>query len=475
VLPSGGFVTHYSESCVRCHSTGYYPAPYNGSGGYWDAKAAAKWTFPTWKLIDGAFLKTNPSNWDAAPAGVKNMGTIGCEVCHGPAKEHVVNGAKVMEASFDSGVCDQCHGAAANHSKGWQLANSAHSDALAPAWEIAGPGEQGCVRCHTAAGYASFTKNPTDQTAWENTQGPLGCAACHDPHSDETVWQLRVVGKPLAMPSPLFTKDVGLSATCFNCHNIRRDSAVQETAVKANGTVSYPHYSSASEMLSDLGGITYGATLPNSPHALMVGNAPIQNPANLTGSVPGVAKWLFTSPDSKTGNIPGPCVVCHMAAPVTSPMTDTYAFKAGGHSFNTVTPDGKSDYVAACKTCHPTAKDFNFAAKADYDGNSKVEGVQDEMKGLLNVLWKALEGKGVVKVMTGNPYATIPATADAKVKGAWFNFRFVYGVMWGPETGNGNQGAAAAMHNFKRSVALLQLSLKDLTGSLPAGMADGTK
>ncbi len=35
--------------------------------------------------------------------------------------------------------------------------------------------------------------------------------------------------------------------------------------------------------------------------------------------------------------------------------------------------------------------------------------------------------------------------------------------MWG-EDDPGNQGAAAAIHNFNRSVALLQASYKDLTG-----------
>ena len=70
--------------------------------------------------------------------------------------------------------------------------------------------------------------------------------------------------------------------------------------------------------------------------------------------------------------------------------------------------------------------------------------------------------------------ATLPADADAKVKNAWFNFRYVYGVMWGTDTGNGNEGKAAAIHNFKRTCALLQLSLKDL-GATPAGAADCTK
>ena len=52
---------------------------------------------------------------------------------------------------------------------------------------------------------------------------------------------------------------------------------------------------------------------------------------------------------------------------------------------------------------------------------------------------------------------------DPKIANAWYNFRTVYGVMWGAE-GPGQQGQAQAIHNFKRSVSLLQLSYKDLTG-----------
>jgi hypothetical protein len=154
--------------------------------------------------------------------------------------------------------------------------------------------------------------------------------------------------------------------------------------------------------------------------------------------------------------------------PIISDAKDPNFEKVGGHSFNTVSPDGKFDYTAACKQCHGDQKDFNFPAKADYDGNGKTEGDQDEVKGLLNVLWTALEAKGVKKVATGYPYATLPTGADGKVdpkiNSAWYNYRTVYGVMWGADTGDGNQGAAQAVHNFKRTVTLLQLSYKDLTG-----------
>ncbi|HEX9074777.1 MAG TPA: multiheme c-type cytochrome [Anaerolineae bacterium] len=461
-----GYITHYSETCVRCHSTGYYPAPFNGSGGYWDAKAKANYTFPTWKQIDEVFTKKAPSNWDAAPAEIKNIGNIGCEVCHGPASEHVKNGAKVMEATFDPGVCNQCHGAAANHSKGWQLANSAHLDEASPAWEVAGPEEQACVRCHTASGFASFLVNPKNQAAWNNEANALGCAGCHDPHSDATPFQLRTVGKPVEVPFAN-AKDAGLSGICETCHNGRRSG--EDFA--AGKTTSYPHYSNAAEMMNDLGGITYGQTVPNSPHGAMVGNAPLPNPAYDAVKNNTVAKYLFSSPGDSKGNVPGPCVTCHMTA-IISDAKDPNVYKVGGHSFNTVSPDGTFDYGASCKSCHGDVKDFNLKAKADYDGNGKVEGVQDEVKGLLNALWKGLEAKGFKKLDTGNPYAQIPADADQKAKSAWFNFRYVYGVMWGPDTGNGNEGKAAAIHNFKRSVALLQLSIKDLTGSLPAGATE---
>ena len=467
VAAVNGYITHYSETCTRCHTTGWYPAPYNGSGGYFDAKEKSKWTFPTWKQIDEVFTKKAPSNWAAAPAEVKSMGAIGCEVCHGPAAEHVKNGAKVMDATFESGVCNQCHAAAANHSKGMQLANAGHGDPDSPAFGINGPEEQQCVRCHTPSGFATFLQNPKNPAAWSNADGTIGCAACHDPHSEDKPFQLRVFGKPVEVPFADKAKDVGLSASCETCHNIRRNSETEAAKLPA-GNPSYPHYSAAAEMLTDLGGFTYGQTVPNSPHGMLVGIAPVSSGS----TAPGTAKFKWSAADDTKGNVPGPCVFCHMWDAVTA-ANDPLQYKVGGHSFNTVTPDGKTDYGSSCKSCHGEVKDFNMKAKADYDGNTKTEGVQDEILGLLNTTWKALEAKGVKKVETGNPYATIPTDADAKVKSAWFNFRFVYGAMWGPE-GPGNQGKAAAMHNFKRSCALLQLSLKDL-GALPAGAGDCTK
>ncbi len=447
----------YAESCIRCHTVGYFPGANNGN--FADAQAKTQWQFPTVKQIMAG------GNWAAAPAEVKNMANIQCESCHGPANEHVKNGAPVMAVSYDNGACDVCHAGGGHHIKGIEITYSAHSDANAAAWTTpTGPAEQACVRCHTAKGYVSFLKDPTNPAAWDNSPQTLGCAGCHDPHSDANYAQLRVVGKPIQVA--FTTKDVGLSATCEDCHNNRTDPA---NAVKG----SYPHYSSAAEMLSDTGGVTYGQTVPNSPHGTMVGVAPIPNPG--FAADPTTNQFLFSAVGDTKGNVPGPCVTCHMAPGLTDSKDPNYT-KVGEHSFNMTSPDGTFDYGAACKSCHGDVKDFNLKAKADYDGNGKVEGVQDEVKGLLGVLWKGLTDKGMKKIDTGYPYATLPKDAsgnvDPKIANAWYNYRVVYGVMWGTDTGNGNEGKAAAIHNFKRSVALLQLSIKDLTGSLPANAVD---
>ncbi len=452
-LPTPDVATHYSESCIRCHTTGWYLTPVGaGSGGFNDAKTAANWTFPTFAQIDAAGKKTGPSNWDAMPASVQNMANIQCEQCHGPAAQHVKDYSNVMAVSFDNGVCDVCHAGGGHHIKGLEINYSKHTTGSSFE-EINGPSRQACVRCHSGKGYVSFLKDPTNQAAWDNEEQSVGCATCHDPHSDANFAQLRVVGKPVVIPFE--AKDVGLSATCFTCHNARTKP---EDAVKS----SFPHYSSVAEFLSDTGGVTYGQTVPNSPHAMVVGTAAMPDPSDTTGQTK-----LFG------GNVPGPCVACHMY-PGLSDSKDPNYMKVGEHSFNTVSPDGTFDYGAACKSCHGDVKDFNLPAKADYDGNGKTEGVQNEVKGLLDVLWTDLQAKGLKKVDTGYPYATVPSDADDHVKNAWYNFRTVYGVMWG--TGSvGNEGKAQAVHNFKRSCALLQLSIKDLTGSLPAGATDCTK
>jgi hypothetical protein len=397
-----------------------------------------------------------------------------CEQCHGPASEHL-KGARVMQTSVFNGACDVCHLDTGKRVMGTQVQSAQMF--LGSTFEmifdskhyygttfdeITGPTRQACARCHSGYGYVSFLDNPKSMAAWDNTKSYIGCAACHDPHGSKNFAQLRMVGKPIELPFE--ANDVGLSATCFECHNARNKPA---DAVRSQ----FPHYASNAELLSDTGGVTYGATVPNSPHSMLVGVAPVPDPADKTGKT-----MLFG------GQKPGPCVTCHMW-PVLSDANDPnykYRKETGGHSFNTISKDGKFNYTAACKSCHGEMKDFGVKAKLDFDGNGKTETVQEEIKGLLNAVWKALEAKGV-KQTGNNPYWIPPRDAqgnvDDQLDNAWFNYRTVYGVMWhadGDKIVPGNEGAMQSVHNFKRSCALLQLSLKDL-GALPSAAADCTK
>jgi len=418
--------SHYNEGCVRCHTTGYYIGVKNG--GFADLQAQTGWQFPA--LAD---IQTGKGQWEAVPEVLKAVANIQCEDCHGPAKDHVTKGAP-MASSLDEGVCNVCHNGGGHHIKGAEFVNSAHSDATAEAWtHPVGPEEQACVRCHSGKGYISFLANPTEQSSWNNEAQTVSCAVCHEPHSAE----LRVVGKPVEAAG--VTKDFGLSATCVECHNGRK---VPADAQKGG----YPHYSTAGEMLSDTGGVTYGQTVPNSPHGMMVGVAPMKDPSDPSGNT-----MLFG------GQTPGACVACHMY-PTPADAKDPGHFTVGEHSFNMTSPDGKAENTAACQSCHAGVTSFEFQAKADYDGNGKVETVQAEVAGLLKLLQGAIADSGI-KPIQGNPYFDPAALASAneKQKNAIYNYRFVRG----PE---GADGKAAAVHNFKRSVALLQLSYKDLTG-----------
>ena len=117
---------------------GYF-LPAADNGGFADAEAKTGWKVSTWDKINAAGKKTGPSNFDTAPAEIKNIGNVQCENCHGPANEHVKNGADVMAVSFRNDTCNACHAGGGTHIKGLDIENSKHFSG----WsfeEVNGPG-----------------------------------------------------------------------------------------------------------------------------------------------------------------------------------------------------------------------------------------------------------------------------------------------------------------------------------------------
>jgi predicted CxxxxCH...CXXCH cytochrome family protein len=200
----------YSETCIRCHTTGYFPGANNG--GFADVQAKLTWQFPTVSQLKAG------QSWDKMPAELKNMANIQCEDCHGPAKEHVTQGQPVMDTSFDEGVCNVCHNGGGHHLKGTDLKSAKHSNGDSIAFnDPVGPSRRACVRCHSGKGYASFLADPKNMASWNNEKQTITCTTCHDPHSEENAFQLRIVGKAVEVPFQP-TTDYGLSATCVECN-----------------------------------------------------------------------------------------------------------------------------------------------------------------------------------------------------------------------------------------------------------------
>ena len=83
------------------------------------------------------------------------------------------------------------------------------------------------------------------------------------------------------------------------------------------------------------------------------------------------------------------------------------AGKVGGHSFNMVVHDqidpdyGFENVENACNTaaCHGNTgalTEYNRTAYGDYDGNGTIDGVQDEVAGLLELVFVEIEAAGAV-------------------------------------------------------------------------------
>ena len=82
---------------------------------------------------------------------------------------------------------------------------------------IGGASRQQCVRCHTAHGFAEFTRTG-NQLIPNTLYEAITCAACHDPHSATNVHQLRAT-EIYTLPEGTTVTNVGKGALCMTCHH----------------------------------------------------------------------------------------------------------------------------------------------------------------------------------------------------------------------------------------------------------------
>jgi hypothetical protein len=275
-----------------------------------------------------------------------------------------------------------------------------------------------CRDCHASEGFlaklAGETPNGDHYTA-------ITCFTCHAPHTNGNL-SLRAEGPYTLQDGSVF--DYGKGNLCVRCHHSRQDvrSYVIDN-VKLSSRWG-PHHSDQGDILAGAGGYEYaGYTYQVSPH---------------------------------TGVLTDGCIQCHMEG--------SWANKTGGHTWNMADEESDHEHLTGCNVdaCHGTTgplTTFNRTAAEDFDGDGTIEGVQDEISGLLADLGALLTTKGLMAV-SGEGYAPKSVTVtDSDSAGAVYNYMVIA------------EERSLGIHNTKYAVGLLKSGMNFISTGDPNGSA----
>ena len=265
---------------------------------------------------------------------------------------------------MDATLCGECHTDIVNQ---WHVAG--HSDVDAGPYvyyDWTQSNRASCRKCHSGSGYIDSI-NGVAAAQQRGTLRVTDCLVCHTTHGAPQENMLLRKYDSVTFPGNITLTGVGSAATCMSCHNGRNAPADPGFT---------PHYLLGGAMLAGVNGITSfrgtAYSVVSSQHTQLM------TQANLT------------------------CATCHMAS---SPAPgNPGAGKVGEHTFKLTVDDpgalddGIENVGNACAGCHTGLTTFNRTAGGDYDGDSAVEGVQDETRGLLNVVLAAIQAKGAIQL-----------------------------------------------------------------------------
>lgn len=335
-----GPTDHYSQNCISCHNTGYDTDATAVNDGFDDHG----FVYPS---------NINPNTYDTLltkyPQAMLRA-NIQCEACHGPASGHMgVTSDSRIKVSYDAAVCAYCHDSGTHHIFPEQFDYSRHAGADS---YPTGPGREACVKCHTGKGFAQFAKGiQTNDPYFDAEYTPITCAGCHDPHDATNVNQLRKITVKLINGEEI--TQGGKGKLCMNCHQSRTVANEALVADKAAYARFSPHYSDQADIMSGKNVYTFDKTFASTNHL-------------------GVAEHS--------------CVTCHMA---TGEAIPGQVNLVGQHTFAMSSNTGV-DNMKACASCHGYSLGSSFKevryfpqGKGDLDMNGVVEGLQEEIHGLL--------------------------------------------------------------------------------------------
>ena len=421
----------FAESCLECHTVGSNVNSNNG--GFDELSSALGWTFPSTLEV---------GNFDDMVANFPDLAALSnvqCESCHGPGNLHRGQTAKNQIAkSFEAGVCNQCHDSAPYNLHSGQWKNSKHFVATR---YPSGPSRGSCVQCHTGTGFIT-THDPDYNGIVATTYSNINCQTCHDPHSKDNAHQIRKVSDVTLSNSEVISGG-GHGKVCMNCHMSRRDSEayiVEQISTPSISSHFGPQSGPQTDMLFGTNASEFCVPVGVSPHRDVVENT---------------------------------CVTCHMQefrGPAVTEIKTQFGVSTDkaeklrdnvfGHSFWNVYTDDvgtKFENVKACNECHGSIESFDeIKAQQDFDGDGTIEGVQNEVKGMLKALAALLPPAGPkeleeVHAVTSHKYTV----AEAK---ALYNFLFVY------------EDGSFGVHNTAYAVNILEATFNALAaGDIGAG------
>lgn len=393
------------------------------------------------------------------------MSNVQCESCHGPGSEHAGDTTGIRKSFDASvcGRCHSRkqdlweasgHGLPPTASaSGNASCNGCHT---AQGFVVEMRAQEGADP-HTALYAFSNLNRPV--IPYEDRRGTT-CQACHDPHKRTAKMgstgpdpQLRAFGNVKFRNDAIV--NAGQAAVCYECHNSRTDARDNSGDMNIRRA---PHDSTASEMLGGVNGSHVpGWTYASSPHGIpsrFIKPGATENRQCLTchadvqpgpgavgynalgghtfrmdqgsgtaiagdaqhpggGTVAGSRTFTVASgPTFLKSVVPGDTLVIAAgsdAGTYTVSSVDNARkltlgtgpnFTGGAATSWSLTSVVKYN-TAACTQCHTTGTGFENQARADYDGDTALETVQQEMAGLQAALLTAINAKLATLVAPG--------------------------------------------------------------------------
>ncbi len=336
---------------------------------------------------------------------------------------------------FFKDLCDACHGANPTHDiksarAGYDLSGHKNNG---NAFYANG---DGCQKCHTHEGFIEYIETgKTDPQSFIKNPSQPACNTCHNPHLNGDLSLRKTTAVTLPSGKPF---DLGKGNLCADCHQTRGAASETVKSLPAKEIPSHwgSHHGPQADMLVGSNAYEFpGKTYYSSVHATMITDS---------------------------------CISCHMAFPE---GRFSFAPDMSGHSFSMageVHHQPKLNVSGCLGKCHAnginqvsnmnedtpvdtfwwhqTEAVYDFNAKADFDHDGRIEPLQAEIEGLLN-LFVNTKGTGYLQKGTLPLYkkdGTWNVTTSDEMRplnemAALYNYKFVLedrsrGIHNGPYT-----------------------------------------